>query len=408
MKKPIVWVLDDDEDQAKRWKDKLDAMRFGKRSTGAKGLNVTPVGMTELKSWMATLTERRSRARRSRGEVDHGGKFELDETDIFVIDYDLFNDKEQIPYTGEDLAYLVRCYSRCKVVVAINQYRKQRTFELDLTGHPESYADLNITGDDIDHPGLWSAEASPGRYRPWAWPVLPDLAKKMVERVRFVRERLGAPILESLGFDSNIVGMLPRSIEGFLGDRGKGTDVTFRGFAEGSGNGLKSKDKAGTGEEAEDRLARIAAARVGRWVEDMVLSAQEILIDAPHLATRRPSMLSEASKGTIRERLDKTARVGGKHDEVGMRADLLKKCEIESHWTSRPAWFWPKIVQVGEQATTPPPALQDLVFCEDTSCFAKRDKVKQFVAKVESAYVRRYVHGQCEGVQYHPNVRFAM
>jgi hypothetical protein len=63
--------------------------------------------------------------------------------------------------------------------------------------------------------------------------------------------------------------------------------ISFRDFVTLSGNGLKGKDQAD-----DAAVARIAAARLSKWLEDIVLPAQEILVDAPHLVSRLPELLT--------------------------------------------------------------------------------------------------------------------
>lgn len=406
-----VRLVDEDARAAKSWKRSLDEMILG-RSKGEKKLDVRTFEVQDdLKPCVDTLMARRERSRKSTPKVGtEGDSRGIDNVDVFIIDYDLLGSGDGIQYTGEDLAYLVRCYSSCKVIVAINQYSKNNTFELDLTGHPESYADLNITAAQLSNAGLWHSPWL-SEFRPWYWPVLPALVEKVDERVNFVREHLDKSVLGALGFDAELVRVFPRAVEAFLGGRkGEAEKVTFRQFVMSSGNGLKPKDKAGDDPDGEGRICRIAAARVSRWLEDMVLSGQEILVDAPHLVARHPVFLRGRSTKSL-QALNKTAQIpsGDVADErLGIDASILKDFMLNPIWTSRPVWLWPKIVARGDSFGSSPQSTPDFVFCEDTSSFVQRQDARSFVANVESAYVRRYVSKGVKNVLYRPEVRFSL
>lgn len=410
--KPIsVKLVDEDAGAARRWKRALDDMVLGK-TKGNKRLKVETCDvLTELKPCVDTLMARRERARKTGTATSAADTLlSIDETDVFIIDYDLIGSGASIQYTGEDLAYWVRCYSACKIIVAINQYSKDNFFELDLTGHPESYADVNISAEQLHHVGLWHSPW-PSGFRPWYWPVLTDLVAKFDARVAFVRDHLDESVLESLGFDRDIVRILPRAVEAFLGGKkGEAEKVTFRQFVTKSGNGLKPKDEVGRDQEGDERICRIAAARVSRWLEDIVLSGQEILVDAPHLVARHPGFM-QGKTAPSPQALNKTAQIpsGDRADEkLGIKANLLKDFMLKPIWASRPVWFWPKIVARGERFDPSPRSASDVVFCEDTSSFERRQDTRQFVANVESSYVRRYAAKELKKVSYRPDVRFSL
>ena len=87
-----------------------------------------------------------------RGEIDlenrsDGAVEEIDDASIFIIDYDLLGSQaEKSPtgsLTGEIIAYLVRCFSRCKLIIGLNQYGSN-PFDLTLRGDLNSFADLNF------------------------------------------------------------------------------------------------------------------------------------------------------------------------------------------------------------------------------------------------------------------------
>jgi hypothetical protein len=194
--------------------------------------------------------------------------------------------------------------------------------------------------------------------------------------------------------------------------------MTFRDFVEESGNAIRPKDKLGEGPEVDDRVCRIAAARVSRWLEDFVLAGQEILVDAPYLVARFPSLLS--GKNISRpETWNKTAQLLPS-TKVGIKHESLAPFEFSSNWLSRPAWLWAKIARSREILEVREPLARrggELVFCEDVSRFMPRNQARQFLADVASAHLRRYVVDpamvtdsmpELQKVMYHPSVRFSM
>ena len=110
----------------------------------------------------------------------------IDNASIFIIDYDLLSSQEEGEekneefftgsLTGEIVAYLVRCFSKCKLIIGLNQYGNN-PFDLTLRGDLDSFADLNLGGDQLDNPNLWMGDwqDSEQEFRPWSWPNLCDL-----------------------------------------------------------------------------------------------------------------------------------------------------------------------------------------------------------------------------------------
>lgn len=351
---------------------------------------------------METLRERRC-AFRETGTWDDE-RIPLDDVSIFVVDYDLF---EASPFlTAEALAYLARCFSSCGLIVGVNQYG-HNTFDLTLRGHPESFADLNVGEKQLDNPNLWGQWVS--GFHPWCWPALSDYLDDFEKKIEDVRGSLenGARIHEVLGFSSEVFDMLPRSIGQFLGR--EPAETTFRQFVVESNDGLKLKDTIGTDDVSEDVLARIGAARISKWLERLVLPGQDILVDAPHLVSRYPSLLT----GNVEdiEVWNGTALLTS-HDELGMSTDLIEPFQLKKdHWLSRPVWFWDDLRECEDIREVREPwkfERPDWVFCEDTSRFHARNDCREFVADVESPYARRFVRGGGDDVDYRPRVRFSL
>jgi hypothetical protein len=327
----------------------------------------------------------------------------IDDAAILIVDYALYDLDAQV--TGERIAYLARCYSRCGLIVALNQFPpyNDEYFDLALRGHLESYADLNIPSNSLANPGLWS-EPWDG-FRPWNWPLLPQAIDKLERRSTELREHLGEIVLDFLEIKGAKVLSLPRSIVGFL-SRKKPEETTFREFvdSEGSGNGLRGRSERPINDEA---IARIAAARIGCWLEYDVLPGQNILIDAPHLIPRFPSLLGDNSQD-----IDTWSRTASfsEPNVIGLDPKIEPYRFRRSDWLSRPTWFWNDLSDSDEIAEVQDPwsaKISDYVFGEDISKFIPDDDARSFVADLESPFVRRYVK-YLDRISYTPLVRFSL
>lgn len=324
----------------------------------------------------------------------------IDETSIFVIDFDLITYKDPF-LTGEAVAYLARCFTTCGLIIAVNQFR-DTDFDLTLKGHPESFADLNVTEKGFSNPNLWGGQVE--GFRPWYWPDLPDYLDDFEKKIEDVKKSLSESksICEVLRFPPDLFDILPRSISQFIGREPART--TFRQFIQESGNGLRLKD---AGKANDDVLARVGAARISKWLERLVLPELDILVDAPHLISRYPSLIM-GDKGNI-ESWNKTARLTS-HTELGLYTDLIEEFRFKKeYWLSRPAWFWDgvreceDIEEVREPWNTIRP---DWIFCEDASQFYEGD-YREFVADIESPFARRFVK-EFDDIRYEPRVRFSL
>ncbi|MCG3207158.1 MAG: hypothetical protein FOGNACKC_00758 [Anaerolineae bacterium] len=391
MKKILIY---DDEGQiAKDLKEKLKALPVVE-----KDYEIIALHQEEFEKSMAALKERRSQVR-SRGEWPDSSETDLDEAAIFIIDYDLFNTNPFL--TGEDVAYSARCFSKCGLIVALNQYYEV-DFDLTLKGHIESFADLNINTGQLGNPNLWGGDGP--EFYPWYWSVLPKFQQTFEQRVNDARSNLNdKPICEVLGFELERFDFLPRSISQFIGAEPKKT--TFREFVQKSGSGMHHSDS----EKAnDDILARVGAARISKWLERMIMPELDIVVDGPHLISRYPSLL-----GDKKEEIQTWNKTASRMDyaELGLKIETIKDAQIgKDFWFSRPVWFWDKvhvnseILEVREPWETFRP---DWVFCEDTSKFHSKDECKEFVAKVESPFARRFVK-EVDDIKYQPRVRFSL
>jgi hypothetical protein len=188
----------------------------------------------------------------------------------------------------------------------------------------------------LSNRGLWS-EPWDG-FRPWYWPLLPQVCEAFERRVADLLDgNLDEPILKYFGFPEEMSETLPRSTKEFLFLGDKAESVTFREFVVPPGSGLRSKDKV----LDEESLARIAALRVAKWLERIVLAGQDILVDAPHLISRFPSLLTSETED--QKVWNKTASFKG-INSLSIRYRTIQEFRFEKQdWLSRPAWFWRRL-----------------------------------------------------------------
>lgn len=388
MTKKKVVIYDDEAGTRREWVGKLSAVRGF-----AEEFEALEVDSGQFRHDLEVLQERRAEARRGR-EVSNPETI-FDESNILIVDYDLFEDNE----TGEEVAYLARCFSRCGIIAAVNQYA-QRGFIFDLTllGHPESFADLNLLADQVFDPGLWSTPWE--RFRPWYWPLLPRAVEEFEQRVLELKGNLGQKILGFLEIPPEIVKILPVDAVEFVSSE----DATFHSFVNESGRALRGRGEKVASDEA---VARIAAARLSKWLERLVLPGQNILVDAAHLLERYPSLF----KGSPERLIDWP----NAHELLAPAQAVMDIARIEqfrfrkSAWLSRTAWYWPLVSECEEisEVANPWDPRQKLAFCEDTSRFVyPSEDLPEFVAKVDSPFVRRFV--STRDPKYGPQLQFAL
>jgi len=355
----------------------------------------------ELTHSMEILEDRR-RAFRETGAWEDGERISVDDASIFVVDYDLF---EAIGFLkGDVVAYLARCLSSCGLIVG---YRYgDNAFDLTLREELRSFTDLYVGGEQLGNPGLW--RVTEAGFRPWHWPILPDYLRDFEKKVEDVKESLAedVPIWQVLGLTTpELFAMLPRSIGEFLG--ADPAETTFRQFVIESDNGLERRDVTSADDVSDEVVARVGAARISKWLERLVLPEQDILVDAPHLVSRYPSLMTGDAMDI--ETWNRTARLVS-HEDLGLRTDLIEPFRLKKdHWLSRPVWFWDEvrecqdILEVREPWKTERP---NWVLCEDASRFYE-EGYREFVADVESPYARRFVR-KFDHVEYRPKVRFSL
>ena len=399
MTKPTILICDDEETQAKDWRDSVCSV-----DTIQDKYDVHAPPKGEIQDAVRVLLERQKTLREGKECAQSTCMF--DSAQILIVDYDLLflSDTEPDQINAERIAALPRPCSNCGFIAVLNQYPGV-DFDLTLKGHPESRADINIPAKHLDNPGLWTEPFT--EFRPWHWPLLPLAAERHGQRVKDIRQNLEKPILEFLGFPDEAIERMSRTALGFLHPTNP-RKATFREFVVDSGNAADRKDA----QAIRDRdyiVARVAGARISKWLERMVLASQDILIDPPHLVERMPFLLNGPQ-----DEVDSWNATVSLAQSEGLRIDKVEKYRFaREHWLSRPAFWWPSIdideALTKQFVTDKDGNPSDLVFREDVSNFGVREVSLEFIAAFHTAYDRRYVSSPLPSqITYTPSVRFAM
>src|ERR1022692_1352153 len=199
MKKKTILVCDDEAGVARRWTADLGSAIPGNFEAAA-------IKKEEFILALKGLKERREDCRAGKKIELRGNRF--DQIAIVVVDYELSTLFDEVDLTGEEVAYLCRCYSGCGLIVGLNQYGANY-FDLTLKGHPESFADLNIGSEQLSNKGLWKATwTGPVSFRPWSWPLLPQALDSFERRVTAIGSKLDSRILDHLFPDAEVAASL--------------------------------------------------------------------------------------------------------------------------------------------------------------------------------------------------------
>jgi hypothetical protein len=386
MSKGTIWVHDDYEDFLVSYKKRLEGLKLVTRR-----FEVRQMRSQELRREIDILSERQRLLREQpTGDPLAHGDSKLDSASIFIIDYDLVKEAWGPSFvTAENLSYPVRCFSKCGLIVALNQYTREtarNTFNLTLREDLDSWADLNIDSAQLDNPGLWGGKAR--GFRPWHWPQLPDWLDSFEKRVADVVDHPNDHIYEVLEIPKDVIPLLARPAGSFIGR--EPANMGFGEFVEKSGNGLRGRDRHAT----TDMIARISAARIAVWLERRVLPGQNILVDAPHLVSRYPSLLKGGHSKIAT--WDNVTRFDT-YDKLGLDHAKIERARFKKvHWLSRPAWFWNKVssIQAIREVSKPwKGESTSYAFCEDASTFHRMKESQEFKAELDSPYVLRSIRG---------------
>lgn len=403
-----VVICDDDEGRARDdW-----AVRIRTAMRGSADPNVRVLSAYELAAAIEDLEKRSVDARRSRhGQPDYEDQASvIDHADVLVIDYDLTPDPDRLTesdpdrekviwfelraQTAETVAYLARSYSRCGHIIIVNQDFKEITFDTTFQRFAESRADLNVSQDELGQSELWIGTGL--GFRPWSW--LPPLEAKDLLQWRIDQVALDASVLETLGLlPVEESGLDARQLDA-LGD--DPATRTFRDVALTPELGLLGRDAPAD----EETLKRIAAAGIGHWLDRMVLTAQNVLVDAPQLLYRFPSLLP--GDPNVETAWNHALEIDVAQIDASNPA-LASKHVAACNWFSRPTWFWPQLLadeSIAEVAAPWTSRSYEWVFAEDASRFINISVASEIQTDLPGPFSRRFI-AKFNDVQYRPRNR---
>ncbi len=370
-----ILVYEDLPAIAKNWSDKI--------RLACSGADVVTAKREDFLRLLKLLNHRRTEWRNGRIEFSSTEVHVVDNTDVIIIDYDLFQYSDAADTTGSRLAYLLRCFTECGIIIVLNEYGNN-VFDLKLANPPEGFADLNVGGEQIGNPGLWQVPFN--GFRPWYWPNISHARKNFEICVKEVQDNLEKPIIEFLGLD-RVIDWMPQRAWDFVLGKQIVEEITFNDFIKDTHGGIDDKDKL-----IPKQIARVAAARIGALLNSIILPDQSLLVDAPHLISRFPSLIS-GSRDDIETWNKLCNPIEQKIDNLLI--ERLKQYRFQkSHWLWRPAWYWPEINRDEEIEEVKSPWTTvdiDWVFCEDISRFVPIEDAKDFRALVSPPYIKRFV-----------------
>ena len=386
MKSLNVLVYDDETAVAERIAGEIEKACTGK-------VSAKPKGKKDFRDLLKLLHDRRTKSG-SRSRIDES--HDVDKADVVVVDFDLRQYSKSA--TGSRLAYLLRCFSMCGFIVIVNQYGTN-TFDLALRSPYNDFVDLHVGDAQIGNPGLWQADFK--GYRPWHWPVIPDAKVNFEKCVTDVQENSGERIMEFLGL-AHVVDWIPEHARSLLSGRYNIQEITFKNFAESSYLGLDPKD-----ELTLEQSPRVVASRLVAFLNAIILPEQSVLVDAPHMVSRFPSL--------IKNRRDKIITWNNlcslaDFEVYEMLSKRLKDHQFpKTHWLWRPAWLWPDIFRdVDIPEVKDPWFIEqfDWVFCEDISRFVPEEITKPFNALVSPPFIKRFLLNSDlpDAVEYAPQI----
>lgn len=392
--RPKIVVCDDNRSRVKHWAQRIEQIE----EAGAR-YQVDPLEPEAFAAAYADLRKRQRARRFEETPPETDAASVLDGALIVVVDYDL------TPTTGADeldddtldtlsgsfgdtFAFLTRCYTRAGYTVLVNQDFYQSTFDLSHQKFAYSNADLNVAHNDLGRHELWTGVSNGNTFRPWNWPRLveaPDKHRKLASNLD-----LEAPVLETLGLadEETYSQFAPEQLVLFGTDPKK---VTFREAADFTRklNRLSQPERF-----PEESLAKVAVASVSHWLERVLIPAQNVVVDAPHLAHRRPGLLRvpDPTQWTPLTNLAEPAAAVALFDQEQVGAAQVAPLD---DWVSRPVWLWHKCPRSRGRAAGIPTA-----FCEDVSGFHPIEDAWEYTAAVPGPFKQRFV--LYEGVEEQP------
>lgn len=394
----IVRICDDDPDSAETWVAEIAGLL-------SEGHSVERIA--DPLPAIQVLVDRK-KAAQDAGSFDIGEPTPFDDFDVLVVDYDLIHiDEGGNRTTGEGVARLVKAYSRGNLVVVLNQFSKV-DFDLTMTGHLESWADVNIDSRSIGETSLWKSGDT--QFAPSYWAPLLNLADERKAFAKKLAEQMDQPILAALELGADDLTGISDQAFAFLSESAKALDqlaaVTPAEFVR---QILAKKDADALLASSPEFAARLVASRIAHWLDRSVWRPLDALIDAAHLIERRPYLTTANTD----QMLDLGWWGSLRNGELGVLREEVKSAALldqVSRLLGRPVFSSARLdadafsTKLANFYNYPPTA--DVVFAEDTSRFVERSKAKEFRAGFGNFNDRRFVE-YLQGKDYGPVRRFA-
>lgn len=405
-----ILIVDDEPDRSQGWAERIRGL------PPLANASVTALDLTASRALIEAADRRRRIAREGQDPFTANIPCALDDVDILIVDYDLQEMVEAGQWsTGLWVAMLARAFSRVKAIVLVNQF-STNMFDLTLLKTVKSHADFDIGSAQLLNPALWDRSLCDG-YAPWSWGAgllrAPDRLESIVE---WTKVNLDKPVLATLGFSNDSDNPDPDTWlsqdlwQDYIGDPAR----TFREVV-GETEFLTRKDREHI-TALDEPCARVASAIVTHWLERVVIPANDVLIDLPHLVSASPWLLADREDITAWQ-----ATIGP--NGLGMLpSDIHQYAFSPGFPLSGPVIWRKKVTQttsLAEPSGFTYDGFPDLVFCEDTSQFHPFEDSKPFLCRLASSDPQRFVANPerivparggyaLANVSYEPSVFFAL
>lgn len=397
-----VLVCDDDSQRSHIWQSSIQQL------LGDVNVEITAISTGDFARAVHSLHQRVKQSKGGDGSIPSDDAHIFDRADVVIIDSDLTPDSTTnidadsrqavedhlVGEFGSNVAWLARNFSDAGVLVVVNHIHKARVFDLTMTRFSHLPADAYISADDVASSALWTGEID-GSFRPWSWPSLLRLSQMRAPSGL----TLGSGVLESLGLTADEASLFDqRQVDRLSAVDLDLENLTLWHVARSATFGFGHQAGA---HMSEERQLAIAIHGLRRWLDSTVVPAQNVFMDLPHLVQDRPWLLGEA-RGDVEgsNRFLAAAWLDTPTE------DLLPEafCEPAASIVGRSLWRVAGIIPDQERRHVGP---DDLVFCEDTSCFSMPSDAQEFTSDIEGAFRSRFVR-RLDGVSYSPARRLAV
>lgn len=330
----------------------------------------------------------------------------FDGLDVLIVDNNLTDlQMDGARLTAETIIGYLRAFTDTPYIISLNK-NPHVDFDLRyLFGDYQSLADLALNTRHLSNRRLWEGK-SDGKFAPWYWPRLEDVAARRSKQDTFIEENFERPVWEALGFPEEAGEYLSLRAKSHLSlaDQNE-REASFEVFLDTSRTlppaeikllkDLASKENT----SARRAVNRISAYEVDRWLRRDVLGTQDVLIDLPHLLSQMPFLLGDNA-----DKLDCwNAVLASEESPFGLHERLYEEHLIPARfnhdmWVPGPCFWWPSLKSddaLTELFFNAKGDWPDAVFCEDVSRFVPvKDEVNsplEFESEIEGSWTRRFI-----------------